>query len=196
MGEEIEVQDTTPSRFRAEVVAADKQSLTIRPIEAISLPIPPAHSTTLLQAFISEQNIDLILQKTTELGVTHIVLFHSEHSPHMIPAERLAHKKERWQQILINACEQSGRPTLPTLIIVNSLGEALEHITGALVLLSETGSSVKPTGDTTIVVGPEGGLSGGEISSLKKMGAVEIKLGPYTLRSETAAIVGVGNFIS
>ena len=99
VADEIVVQDPTPRRFVAVIKRLDTRTITIEPVKEVAAPSAPPHSTTLLQSFISEQNIDLILQKTTELGVHTIVLFPAEHSPYVPKAERLDHKFARWQNI-------------------------------------------------------------------------------------------------
>jgi 16S rRNA (uracil1498-N3)-methyltransferase len=45
------------------------------------------------------------------------------------------------------------------------------------------------TAPLTVVVGPEGGLTTGELDRLQGAGYVPVRLGPHTLRFETAAIV-------
>lgn len=190
-GEEIQLQDPRERRFLVRVDVASKRSVTITPLSELSVPAAPAHSVILLQALVSEQNIDLILQKATELGTKKIVLFQGERSPHTIPADRLSHKLARWIDISRNACEQSGRPTLPTLHVVSSLREALIHAEGVLVALDESGGAFPSADKVTLAVGPEGGLSEQEFSLLKNQSGVFAQIGAYTLRSETAAIAGL-----
>lgn len=192
-GEKVTVQDESLKRFMAEIVTVEKRELIVHIIEEIPTPPEPAHFITLIQAMISEQNVDLILQKTTELGVSHIVLFHADHSPHTLNKERLAHKTERWQKILVAACEQSGRARAPRLTIAASLSDAITYTRGTLVMLEHGAVALDSThADTTLLVGPEGGFSQEEITLAKEKGAALASLGPYTLRAETAAIVGVG----
>lgn len=194
VGEMIEVQDSVPRRFEAEVARVEKRELVILPKIELPLPPGPKKEVTLLQAYVSEQKLDFILQKTTELGVAHLVLFPSENSPHGIAGDRLEHKQERWKKILVSSCEQSGRPIPPEITIVPSIGDALKLVRGDLFLLDQEGG-VPPksnAGDTTLAVGPEGGFTDGEKGSLKNTGAAPISMGPYTLRAETAAVVGVG----
>lgn len=193
-GEKITVQDTTPTRFLATVVSVGKRELVLH-IDAVApTPPPPKHHITLIQALISEQNVDLILQKTTELGVSHIVLFHADHSPHALKEDRVLHKEKRWQKIITSACEQSGRTSPPLITVTTTLQEALTHARGRNILLQEGASRLQNVeGDATLIVGPEGGFSERELLLAQERGASLASLGPYTLRAETAAIVGVGN---
>lgn len=206
VGDEIIVQDTVPRRYRATIVQCDPRSITIEPIAEIVLPHEPIRHVTLLQALISEQNIDLVLQKTTELGVASIVLFDADHSPHTFKTDRTDHKIERWNNILLAACEQSGRVEPPHLSLTSSLDEALRAIDGACVLLDENGdrwetlclATLGDTGSPTsiaLIVGPEGGLSEAEKDKARAYGARLVKIGPYTLRAETAAVAGITLFV-
>ena len=190
-GEELELQDPRGARFSARVEAVVKRSLTILPLAAAPIPAPARASITLLQALISEQNLDLILQKATELGAVKVVLFPAEHSPHRLVDDRLAHKTDRWNQIIRNACEQSGRPVPTELIVTDSLEDALAHRGGTVILLDEHGSSTHTSEDSTLIVGPEGGLTDSEKALAHDVGATTMAVGPYTLRSETAAIAGM-----
>ena len=192
-GEEIQLQDPRMRRFLARVDAVTKRSVTITPLSEITLPPETAHTVTLIQALVSEQNIDLILQKATELGAQKIVLFQSEHSPHSIRTDRLPHKLDRWTEIARNACEQSGRPSLPLIIVTPSLTDALEDAAGVIVVLDQSGDAFPNPQTLTLIVGPEGGLSEGEISLLKNRSALFARISAYTLRSETAALAGLAS---
>jgi len=192
-GEEIEMQDAAGKRFRTTVKQVSKRELVVEPLEELALPPLPAIEATLLQANIAEQKLDLILQKATELGAARIFIWQAEHSPHAIPAERMAHKLERWNAILRGACEQSGRPAPPELQIHASLQEALEAANAAIVMLDESGSKtlaeIPAEKKIALVVGPEGGFTESEKNILRT--ATSARLGNYTLRAETAAIAGL-----
>ena len=195
-GDEIEIQDATPARYKARIVELAKSAVIVEPFEEMVLPCEPSKQITLLQALIAEQNINMVLQKVTELGVSHIMLFQAERSPHMVKADRLEHKLTRWQRILESACEQSGRTNPPSLTVVNTLNDALEHMQGTLVLLEHTAPITPPIGDVTLVVGPEGGLTDTEKNAVLAIPQVTtLSIGTYTLRAETAAIAGVARLI-
>jgi 16S rRNA (uracil1498-N3)-methyltransferase len=152
---------------------------------------------TLLQAYIAEQKLDLVLQKATELGAAHIVVWQAEYSPHEISSERMMHKYERFVAIMRNACEQSGRPAVPTLTFVPSLEKALTdatHITP--VCLDAGGTAPLPAGDCSLIVGPEGGFSEAERALCVQKNIPVHALGTYTLRAETAAIAGLAKTLA
>jgi 16S rRNA (uracil1498-N3)-methyltransferase len=191
VGELIELQATEGERFLVEVVSVGRV-YTVNPREVVSTPPTPHRLVTLVQPLIQEQALDMVLQKTTELGVAHIRLYQADHSPHALKKDRIEHKVSRWQDIILSACEQSGRASPPTLTLYESLARALEGAPHPHVVGAEGGhTSIGDVYDDecTYIVGPEGGLSDSEHHALEN--AESICLSDYTLRSETAAIAGV-----
>ncbi|SUA40149.1 16S ribosomal RNA methyltransferase RsmE [Neisseria meningitidis] len=68
---------------------------------------------TLIQSISSGDRMDFTLQKSVELGVTAIQPVISERCIVRLDGERAAKRLARWQEIVISACEQSGRNTVP-----------------------------------------------------------------------------------
>jgi len=196
-GEEIELQDPSGTRFVARVDQIGTRTIVVMPLGIAELPRSPKRHVTLLQAHISEQKLDLVLQKATELGAASIVIWQAEYSPHTISPERMAHKLERFRAILRNACEQSGRPTLPELMFTASLAEALEKRTRCLRLDAGTSQFAPSDADVAaLIVGPEGGYSPTERALCESRAIPAASIGTYTLRAETAAIAGLSLALS
>ena len=61
------------------------------------------------------ERMDWAIQKAVETGVQEITPLSSEHAEVKIPQSRQQRHLARWQQIIVHACEQSGRTVLPTL---------------------------------------------------------------------------------
>jgi len=104
---------------------------------------------------------------------------------------------ERWRRIAIEASEQCGRLFIPEVLAPVAFARALDAFRGAIVAAEATGESaaaltplMPQAGHLALIVGPEGGLSPAEHQTLARRGALQLALGPYTLRTETAAIVG------
>jgi 16S rRNA (uracil1498-N3)-methyltransferase len=137
----------------------------------------------------------VVLQKTTEVGVAHVRLYQADNSPHALKKDRVEHKLSRWNDILLAACEQSGRPAPPTLSLYESLSEALVDTPQPIFVGAEEGDVLKQFSQNacTYVVGPEGGLTTEEQELLAV--AERVHFGPYTLRSETASIVGIAQLL-
>ena len=138
-------------------------------------------------------HFDYVLQKSTELGVSAIVPLSTERAVGMPGSQRLPARMRHWRKIVIHACEQSGRNTLPLLEAPRALAEWLPQ-NGASVRLMLTlagrqtlSGVIWPDGeDVALLIGPEGGLTEAEQVSAQRHGYSSIRLGPRTLRTETA----------
>ena len=156
-------------------------------------------SLMLAQAVSKGDRMDYTLQKAVELGVSRIQPLISERSVVKLDAERWDKKLEHWQGVIASACEQSGRVRLPTLLPVQKLGAWLaEPTTESTMLkltLAPTASAalrdLAPPSAACLLIGPEGGLSDGEIAHSAQAGFVGLRLGPRVLRTETAGVAAL-----
>jgi 16S rRNA (uracil1498-N3)-methyltransferase len=157
---------------------------------------------TLFQGLPKSDKMELILQKTTELGVAQIVPLHSEYALQKPSQNRY----ERWHRVLISATKQSERAWLPELRNAQELGPSLAQLNefSLCLLLSphrdaelhvqhiQTVLREAPRpASVALFVGPEGGFSDQEITSAIESGCIPVTLGRNILRTETAAIVAV-----
>lgn len=100
---------------------------------------------------------------------------------------------QHWKQIIISACEQSGRAKIPQLLDIQSFDKAIEQFNGYDKLILSTDAShklsdlSKPKNKLCIFIGPEGGLSPEEVFSATEKDFQNIQFGPRVLRTETAA---------
>lgn len=83
-------------------------------------------SLTLVQAISRGDRMDTCLRQSVELGVTHIQPLYSRHSAKALDEQRLEKKISHWNNIIISACEQSGRAVVPSLESPVSLTQWLE----------------------------------------------------------------------
>jgi len=162
----------------------------------------PAESVvplTLVMALAKGEKMDLIIQKAVELGVSRIAPVETERSVLELKGKRAEKREARWRQIMINACEQCGRDTLPRLEPISSLDQALAATEAPLRLvldpraarpLTELREQPRPDG-VALLIGPEGGLTEDEVAVAGEWGFRALTLGPRILRAETAAIAGV-----
>ncbi|MCD8562292.1 MAG: RNA methyltransferase [Bacilli bacterium] len=140
--------------------------------------------------------MDLILQKTTELGVDEITIVSTERT--IVKIEGKVDKKiTRWTKICKEAAEQSKRINIPLIKGIYKLKDIeLDKNTLGLVTNPEEAKTTiksilqnKQSYDKiTLVIGPEGGLSQREIEDLVKKGFISISLGKRVLRTETTPI--------
>lgn len=150
---------------------------------------------TLAQGIARGRRMDYSLQKAVELGVERIVPLFCERTGVRLSGDRLDKRLAHWRGVVIAACEQSGRATLPPVDTPWRFGawcEALDDGGDAgsrLVLVPAAGcgpGDLRPARRITLAVGPEGGLTDGEIERARTAGFVALRLGPRTLRTETA----------
>lgn len=154
-------------------------------------------SVTLAQALVKEQKMDVILQKTTELGMACFIPFEAERS--IVQMNKKETKKiERWQRIVKEASEQSKRNLIPLVGTVMSVSE-LSKIEGydlkLLCTVRENTKNIKNVlsnrwdgAKMIVVVGPEGGFTEREEQELIRGGFQTVSLGKSVLRTETAPI--------
>ena len=157
---------------------------------------------TLFQGLPKNDKMALILQKTTELGVTQIVPLHSEYALQKPSQNRY----ERWHRVLIAATKQSERAWLPELVQRPTFDAALTQLDkfSRCLLLSphrdqesqiqhiQTVLRETPHPDSiALFVGPEGGFSDQELTRAIESGCTRVTLGRNILRTETAAIAAV-----
>lgn len=142
------------------------------------------------------ERFDWVLQKATELGVTRIIPLITERTEVKISGERSEKIRDRWQQILISACEQCQRNTLPELSEPVTLEDWLSEVnTDLRFVLHHRDTQSLPTEATpqsvSLLIGPEGGLSDAEITQAKKADFNALTLGPRVFRTETAPMAAL-----
>lgn len=158
----------------------------------------------LAAALLKGPRWSIALEKATEVGADTIVPLMTAHSVVQVPASKADAKREKWQATVNEAFEQCGRRHLPHVELPTTLPQLLRSLGPDTLLFGDEGGSVAldeaavpQTSDRIVlVVGPEGGLSVAEQQELRDSGAIGVRLGPYVLRAETAAIVGVAAIAS
>jgi len=140
--------------------------------------------------------MDFTLQKAVELGVNKITPIISERCNVKMDADRWEKRLNRWRQIIISACEQSGRQVIPTLNPVVSLDSWVASCSAELKLIlhpheDNSLNTNKKHKNIILLIGPEGGFSQMEIGLALKNDFRCVQLGPRILRTETAALAGV-----
>ncbi len=195
-GDQLRVFDGRGIEIDARIESVAGGSLEIALGQRRRLP-PPACAITLLMSPPRGERMELIVQKTTELGVARIVPVASTRA--MVKPS--SHQHDRWQNIAKEASRQSGRADIPTVTALLPLAEALAREAGApgprlMLWEGEREQSLLTAlvaGPRTValLVGPEGGFSQAEVALAAAAGFVSVGLGPRILRAETAAIVAV-----
>jgi 16S rRNA (uracil1498-N3)-methyltransferase len=155
---------------------------------------------TLAPCMARGKKMDLVVEKTVELGVNRIAVIVSSRSVGRLAEEASLHRVERWRRIAVSAAEQAGRTHVPIVERIQPLAELLEgKAEDTLGLVFTLGADPDPpatlrqrypdTRKVIAVIGPEGGLTDEEIALARKHDFKVVGLGPRVLRTETAAIV-------
>jgi 16S rRNA (uracil1498-N3)-methyltransferase len=145
--------------------------------------------------------MDFIIQKAVELGAYSIVPVAMEHSVVRLDGAKADKKVERWQKIAEAAAKQSKRDIIPQVQEVQSVSEMLANNnckTKIIAYECEDRMSLKTAlreagqmEDLLLIIGPEGGISEGELAKAREAGAVPVSLGRRILRAETAGLVAM-----
>lgn len=157
----------------------------------------------LFQGLPKSDKLELIIQKTVELGIESITPVSMKRSIMKIDEKKKKSKTERWQEIAKAAAKQSKRTAIPKVNEVISYKQMLNYVKDLDLLLvpyecadgmqatKDALSEIKSGMDIGIVIGPEGGFDEREIESIVQEGGKAISLGKRILRCETAAITAV-----
>jgi len=154
---------------------------------------------TLLQGVCRSARMDILIQKSTELGVHRIVPITCQRSTARIGADRVAKKTAHWQNIAVSACEQCGRARIPEICSPCKPHIAIAeyvHADATKLLLDPAGeysieAALRPEKPVILFIGPEGGLTDDETAVATDAGFIRIRLGPRVLRTETAPITAL-----
>lgn len=160
----------------------------------------PPIDVILFQSIPKGDKMDLIVQKSTEVGVKEIFPVVTKRTVVKIRDKKKEKSKiDRWNAISLEAAKQSKRDFVPVVnpvLIFEEMINFLRHEESIIVPyelenslgLKEALKSVN-TNKVNIIIGPEGGFEEEEIIMLRDIGGQVVTLGPRILRTETAGIV-------
>ncbi len=153
---------------------------------------------TLAQAISSGERMDYTLQKAVELGINGIQPLAAERSVVKLSGDKIERRREHWQNIVIAACEQSGRATVPQVLppipLMEWLGKKEPYVLKLMLAPTATQTLhdlAKPQGNVCLLTGCEGGFSPTEQLAAESCGFTGILLGKRILRTETAALAAL-----
>ncbi|MFP4442284.1 MAG: RsmE family RNA methyltransferase [Spirochaetia bacterium] len=160
---------------------------------------------SLIQCLPKGQKTDQIIRQAVELGIDEFVPAESENTVKKVEAPKIPSKLNRWERIIREAVQQSGKKGIPSL----HKPVQLLYFLGSLTLDDECvglffhNEPIRNEGLHTllegspkkvmVVIGPEGGFSEEEVNSMMNLGFHPVYLGENTLRTETAAIAAVSS---
>ncbi len=199
VGRELIIFDGRGGEYLAVINAVSKSELSITLGEYCADDRESRLNLHLVQCVSKGERMDLVVQKSTELGVRQITPLLSEYSVIKLDPKRAEKRQDHWAKIAISACEQSGRNRLPDINGPQPLNGWIEQsaaVNATKIMLlpgaqKQFHSIAAPAGEVMLLIGPEGGLSDIECDMAQQAGFVGVSLGPRVLRTETAALVAL-----
>jgi len=200
-GDEIDVVDGRGAKYKASIVKTSRNSLEAKILSRTRMENEPHCRVTLAQAVCRQERMDLLIEKTTEIGVCSIIPILTQRGMVKVGGSLQQKRKiERWQRIAIAAMKQSLRTVLPEIRDVTGFDDlvaVLNRYDLCLIASLEEGSRRlsqcrqlrKGLKDILLIVGPEAGFTDHELSKARTQGAIPVSLGVRRLRTETAGTV-------
>jgi 16S rRNA (uracil1498-N3)-methyltransferase len=148
--------------------------------------------------------VDAVVRDATELGATRIVIARTARAVAKIEGDRASTKLDRWRRISEQAARQCGRADPPVIEGVVDWRAALDSaaaVADSRFCLWENATDplgpqlagvIARRGSLAFAVGPEGGLTEGEVEEARVAGFAPVSLGRFILRTETVAAAVLG----
>ena len=202
VGDEIFVFDGAGKEFQCRIEESRRDSASLTVISEVSPARPESPlNLRLAVALLKGEKFDLVVQKSTELGVNRIVPVMTKLADIRLRDESDAAKRvTRWQRIALEAAKQCGRSVVPEVaapVSFESLVQEVDAPRNLRLLFSERDglplqkaveSSDPERTNINALVGSEGGWTDAELEAARQNGWQIVTLGGRTLRAETAAI--------
>lgn len=194
VGERIDVTDGAGRLAECIVAEAGRDRLELDVARRTDVPAPQPR-VVVVQALIKGERSELAVELLTEVGVDEIVPWAAQRCVGRWVPER---SERRWEQAAAEAAKQARRPRWPVVSALATTADVAQRLAtasrayvlhegaaGSLVALASAATQL-PKGERVIVVGPEGGLTDGEMAAFTAAGAHAVRLGPSVLRASTA----------
>jgi len=209
VGDKLVLFDGSGFDFDCELILVQKNATSAQILKSQVVNNESPLNITLLLGMSAGDRMDIGIQKAVELGVNKIVPLKTERSMVKINEEKAKKRVTHWQNIVIAACEQSGRAKIPQVLAPESLSAWLQvNINGTCsdsnlsnskvtrILLSPIGAKklseiIKPTSEIQLLIGAEGGLSDKEVALAISHDFQSVVLGARILRTETAPLAAI-----
>lgn len=214
LGESVTLLDGLGHAFEATLIALGEADAKFQVTRRWIVEGEPRTHITLYQAVLKGDHFAWALQKGVEVGVSRFVPIVCERNV-IDDLNAVEAKRERWERIIQEAAEQSGRGRRPELAPAQLFQQAVAPphpppaaaggaAGGRLSLLRLipwegeravrlhnvlAGCNLAAGARIEIVVGPEGGFTEEEIALARRYGVQPVTLGPRILRAETAGVM-------
>jgi 16S rRNA (uracil1498-N3)-methyltransferase len=210
-GDRIRILDNEGWQYDVELVTVNPDQVAGHIATKSAARGEPAARLTLYQSLLKQDKFEWVLQKGTELGICLFVPLITERTI-VRPTKLKQNKLARWQRIIREAAEQSGRGRIPKLSQPLEFVPALADTQScdmALIPWENEGErtlsapfgpnnrlTLPQSPEVALFIGPEGGFTDGEVEHAQSAHIIPVTLGPRILRAETAAIVATALFLN
>lgn len=192
--------------YIVKIIKYEKEKVTCKIICELNTNVETNINVSIYQGLPKADKMELIIQKTTEIGVKKIIPVQMERSIVKLNEKDVKKKIERWQKIAEVAAKQSKRDIIPKIgnvIKIQNLCDKIKEYDLFIVAyeneeeitLKQILKQNKQVKNIGVLVGPEGGIEEKEIQQLVQSGAKVVSLGKRILRTETAPIAITSNII-
>lgn len=197
----ISINNCIGEEYLGEIIKIDKEQVMVKLIEKLPVNNESPIDIFLYQGMPKSSKMDLITQKSTEIGVKEITPIITQRV--ISKSELSEYKKvDRWNRIALEASKQSKRTIIPTINKPIEFDELLMRLKSMdlIVVPYENAENYgiksmikkiekEAIKKVAVIIGPEGGFEEEEIRLLKEENAHIITLGPRILRTETAGFI-------
>ena len=203
IGDNIEICDQeTKKSYICEIKKIENESILTNIIEELQN-YDNKIKVDIYQGLPKADKMELIIQKSVELGVNAIIPVAMKRCIVKIDSKDESKKITRWQKIAESAAKQSGRNTIPeikNIVNVDKIIQLIKEYDSVIVAyeneknntinreLLEIKNSIYDKIKIAVIIGPEGGLEENDVEMLKQNGAKIVTLGNRILRTETVAL--------
>ncbi|MCB9481252.1 MAG: 16S rRNA (uracil(1498)-N(3))-methyltransferase [Desulfobacteraceae bacterium] len=202
-GEALTVMDDYFEWHRARLLNISDENCLLESFERIKNP-EPGFLVRLYQAVPEKERMELIIEKSAELGVMEIIPVVSSRSSTIDKRDEKQKKSHKWPVLALKASKQCRRGSILKICPEKKLEDCLSEVKSDVKLfLNEYERHLKLRDidfnnikTVSVFNGPEGGFSDFERSSFMEKGFFSVSLGTRILRTETAAFCVCSYFAS
>jgi 16S rRNA (uracil1498-N3)-methyltransferase len=199
-GDHLLIFNSVDGEYLAEIIEITKKKVSFKPIEKIRKP-KEEREINLIFAPIKQARMSFLLEKATELGVTHLTPVQTKHS--VVDKINLT----KWNIYIKEASEQCRRISLPNIMPLQTIDKFLNSWPkdNKIILCNEKEGSLALSDylrelpkdmPVNIMIGPEGGFSAQELKTLSSKDFItSVHLGDNILRAETAALAALSMLV-
>ena len=202
VGETVLLGDGTGRGVRGRVVEATKTGLLVEVEDQLAAPSRGLRFVA-VQALAKGDRSELAVEMLTELGIDEIVPWSASRSIVRWSGERGDKSLGRWRSTVREATKQSRRLRVPEVVdavTTKQLAARVGEVELALVLHEDATEPLAAfplpaAGTVMIIIGPEGGITPGELATFTAAGARVVSISDSVLRTSTAGVVALAGLL-